>query len=182
MIITAFFGFMRISELLSIKRCDITVHKTHIEINIPQAKTDQLRQGRVVFISVMQDNECPVALLQLYAKLSGFKLEQASNAFFFARIIFKNKKLSLHDTKSPLSYNNARDIVKKKAGQINLDSKMYSTHSMRSGGATSAASAGTSERLLQLHGRWASSSSKDRYVKEGINSRLEVSRNLLANQ
>ena len=80
---------------------------------------------------------------------------------------------------SPLSYNNARDIVKKKVCQINLDPKAYSTHSMRSGGATSAAMAGTSERLMQLHGRWACSTSKDRYVKEGIDSRLEVSRKLL---
>jgi integrase len=152
MIIIAFFGFMRISELLSIRRCHVTVHNTHIEIQVPQAKTDQLRQGRVVFISNLEGNECPVSLLQMYAKLSGFKLEQNSNAYLFARVIFKNKKLSLYNTMSPLSYNNARDIVKKKVCQINLDPKAYSTHSMRSGGATSAALAGTSERLMQLHG------------------------------
>jgi integrase len=179
MIVTAYFGFMRINKLLNIRRCNVSIHKTHIEILLPQAKTDQLRQGRVVFIAKLNNDECPVDLLMLYAKLAGFKLEQKSNAFLFARCIFKQKRLSLFNVTTQMSYNNARDIVKNKVSQIQLDPRLYSTHSMRSGGATSAAQAGTSERLLQLHGRWACPTSKDRYIKESLDARLQVSKNLL---
>jgi integrase len=179
LIVTAFFAFLRISELLQLKRKNLTIHKTHVELFISQAKTDQLREGRTVFIARLDGTECPVRLLLLYASLAGFQLGKASESFIFTRCIFKNKKLGLHNPMVALTYNNVCDIVKNKASQINLNAKMYSTHSMRSGGATSAASSGVSERLLQMHGRWACLESKDRYVKEGVESRLSVSKNLL---
>ena len=179
LIVTAFFAFLRISELLQLKRKNLTIHKTHAEFFISQAETDQLRESRTVFIARLDGTECPVRLLLLYASLAGFQLGKASESFIFTRCIFKNKKLGLHNTMVALTYNNVRDIVKTKASQINLNAKMYSTHSMRSGGATSAASNGVSERLLQMHGRWACSESKDRYVKEGVESRLSVSKTLL---
>ena len=78
-----------------------------------------------------------------------------------------------------MTYSNVRDVVKAKASQIGLNKSLYSTHSMRAGGATAAANAGTSERILQKHGRWASSQSKDRYVKDSLSKRLKVSKSLL---
>ena len=74
-----------------------------------------------------------------------------------------------------MTYSNFRDVIKTKVSQIGLDPKLYATHSMRAGGATTAANAGLSERLLQIHGRWASSQSKDRYIKDNLSSRLSVS-------
>ena len=55
---------------------------------------------------------------------------------------------------------------------------MYSTHSLRSGGATAAANNGIPDRLFKIHGRWQSDDSKDRYVKESIHRRLKVTLNL----
>ena len=48
----------------------------------------------------------------------------------------------------------------------------------RSGGATLAANSGVPERNLQHHGRWASTSAKNIYVRDSIASRLEVSKSL----
>jgi len=49
---------------------------------------------------------------------------------------------------------------------------------IRSGGATLAAGSGVSERNLQRHGRWASVTAKNIYVKDSLASRLEVSKAL----
>ena len=52
-------------------------------------------------------------------------------------------------------------------------------HSLRSGGATSAANAGVpAYRLFKRHGRWASESAKDGYVQDSLSSRLSVSKAL----
>ena len=40
-----------------------------------------------------------------------------------------------------------------------------SLHSLRAGGATSAANVGIPDRLFKRHGRWASENAKDGYVK-----------------
>ena len=54
------------------------------------------------------------------------------------------------------------------------DISKFSTHSAKSGGATLAVSSGVSERNLQRHGRWASATAKNIFVKDSLASRLEV--------
>ena len=87
--------------------------------------------------------------------------------------------LSLFQPWKALTYSNVRDIVKSKASQLGLDPRLYATHSMLSGGATAAAEAGVSDRLMQKHGRWACASSKDIYIKDDLNKRLKISQHLL---
>jgi hypothetical protein len=57
---------------------------------------------------------------------------------------------------------------------IGLEKSRYCLHSLRSGGATAAASAGVDDRLFKKHGRWKSDSAKDGYVKESISNRMTV--------
>ena len=71
-----------------------------------------------------------------------------------------------------------RQSFKKSFASIVPDISKFSTHSARSGGATLAASSGVSERNLQRHGRWATSTAKNIYVKDSLASRLEVSKSL----
>ena len=55
---------------------------------------------------------------------------------------------------------------------------LFSTHSLRAGGASVAANAGVSDRPFQRHGRWKSVSAKIGYVEDSLESRLLVSKNL----
>ena len=75
------------------------------------------------------------------------------------------------------SYTRARELVKDAFKGLTDVSKL-SLHSLRAGGATSAACAGIPDRLFKRHGRWASENAKDGYVKDDFNSRLLVTRSL----
>jgi hypothetical protein len=179
MIVLAFFAFLPVDELIHIRVKDLSIFDDHVQINLPQSKTDQLRQGLSVVVAKVGGSGCPVGLLQVYLAMANIKLSKVSEQFLFTRIIFKKGKLQLFEPGKGVSYANVRDVVKIKTRQIGLNSVLYSTHSMRSGGATAAAEANVPERLMQKHGQWASSASKDRYVKDGLNKRLKVSASLL---
>ena len=61
---------------------------------------------------------------------------------------------------------------------LGLDPNNFGLHSARSGGATCAANNGVRDRLFKRHGRWKSTSAKDSYVKDNLESLLTVSQNL----
>ena len=45
-----FVGFLRVDELLHVKLKHIKLQESHLEILIPNSKTDQHREGHVVYI------------------------------------------------------------------------------------------------------------------------------------
>ena len=59
-----------------------------------------------------------------------------------------------------------------------MNPKEFGLHSLRSGGATAAANAGVPDRLFKRHGRWLSENAKDSYVKDKLEDRLSVTRNI----
>ena len=103
-----------------------------------------------------------------------------SNEFIFRQITYLKKSNSyrLRDTKKPLSYTRAREIILSALEDIGLDKKKFGLHSLRSGGATAAAAAGIPDRIFKKHGRWKSEKAKDGYVKETLFEKLSVSKNL----
>jgi integrase len=62
----AYAEFLRVSELLKIRRSDITFEATYICICIPNSKTDIYREGNSVVIVRTDSNLCPVKNLELY--------------------------------------------------------------------------------------------------------------------
>ena len=62
---------------------------------------------------------------------------------------------------------------------MELDPKSYSWHSFRSGGASSAANNGISDRMLKRHGRWRSENVKDGLVQDSLGSRKLTSGKLV---
>lgn len=62
----AYSGFLRVSELLNIRRCDIIFELGYISIFIPKSETDIYCDGNSVVIACMDSDMCPVKNLKLY--------------------------------------------------------------------------------------------------------------------
>ena len=77
-----------------------------------------------------------------------------------------------------LSYIRLRELLLCKISQLGFDPKLFGMHSLRAGGATAAANAGVPDRMFKRHGRWKSESAKDGYIKDSMEKRLTVSKQL----
>ena len=119
---------------------------------------------------------CPVTLLKLYMNSSHLSLD--SDEYIFRPISASNSCKRLVSVNKPISYSTYRQSFKKSFRDIVPDTTNFSTHSARSGGATSAANSGIPERNFQRHGRWASVSAENTYIKDSLASRLDVSKSL----
>ena len=84
----------------------------------------------------------------------------------------------LRKKNTPIPYTSVRPYVLEYAKSVGLNEKLFGTHSLRRGGATSAANNGINDRLFQKHGRWKSVSAKNDYVDEDLHNVLSVSRSL----
>jgi hypothetical protein len=74
-----------------------------------------------------------------------------------------------------VSYTRILKLFNDACASLGLSPKEYGLHSLRRGGATAAAAAGVSDRLLQKHGRWKTAGIKNRYVDETMMHKLSVS-------
>ena len=78
-----------------------------------------------------------------------------------------------------ISYTTCREILRDSLNQLGFNRDDYGLHSIRSGGITSVvrhSGNSVSERLLKLHGRWKTDDTKDMYVVESLDNRLEVTK------
>jgi len=85
---------------------------------------------------------------------------------------------TLISVNKPRSYSSIRFYFKASLKDIVPDISLFSTHSLRAGGASAAANAGVADRFFQRHGRWKTVSAKYDYVDDSLDSRLSVSKNL----
>lgn len=176
MILIGFAGFLRFDELSSLKCKDVIVEQNYLKIFIEKCKNDQYRDGNEVLIAKGFTSACPYDMFLRYTKEAG--IDMCSDHFIFkpalrsngiSKLVTKNKKLSYTAAKQ-----NIVNLLKTVAPDLNIG-----LHSLRSGGATAAANASVNERCLQRHGRWKSVSSKNVYVKDSVEKRLYVSKQLL---
>lgn len=118
---------------------------------------------------------CPVAMLECYFTLGAITGE---NTKFLFRGLHTTKNYSKLRSSGGLSYTRAREVVLDMLTAIGLDRKQFGLHSLRSGGTSAAANSGIPNRFFKRHGRWKSENAKDGYVKDSLDERLKVSRNL----
>ena len=95
----------------------------------------------------------------------------------FRPIQSTKKGESLRDA-GRISYSCLRDLFRKKLADLGFPPNEFGLHSLRAGGATAAANAKVPDRMFKRHGRWKSENAKDGYVKDDVESRLEVSKSL----
>lgn len=154
LMLIGFAGFLRFDELSHIQVKNISIFNTHVEIKIEKSKTDIYRQGNVVVISRTETQYCPVVMLERYLREAHLDLE--SDQFIFRAVTFfkSTNKTVLCKQNKPISYTRTREIVLEVLDQLGYDKKQFGLHSLRSGGATAAASNSVPDRLLKSHGRW----------------------------
>ena len=166
-------GFFRFSELSQIKACDVKFFPSYASIFLESSKTDQFRDGAWIVIARSDLPTCPVKALEEYISAAQIDLSE-DLPLFRALATLRSKEMV---RSQGISYTRARELVKDAFRGLTDVSKL-SLHSLRAGGATSAANAGIPDRLFKRHGRWASENAKDGYVKDNFNSRLLVTRSL----
>ena len=174
----AFAGFLRYDEFSKVICSDVKFFDTHMAIFVEQSKTDVYRDGVQVYISRTDTLCCPVNAMSRYFHSAGFDFD--SQEFLFRGLTYhrKFKKYTLRKQNKGLSYTCARDIVLHAFGSIGLNIKDFGTHSLRKGGATAASCHQVNDRLIKKHGRWLSDKSKDLYISETIEEKLQVTKNL----
>ena len=171
-----FGGFFRISELLSIQVKHITFFNEYVDILIEQSKCDQLREGHIVKISKTGKTTCPVYWLNKYLDVT--ELRDKKEGFLICRLYATKKGHNVH-FQTGITYETIRKCFLAHLEQLYPnDVKRFGLHSLRSGGASAAANNDVPERLIDKHGRWKSSRSKDRYIKDSSEKRIKVSMNL----
>ena len=83
-------------------------------------------------------------------------------------------------TKKPLGLTSFTTELRKHLASAGVsDPDSYSSHSLRAGGATTAAANGVPDRIFKKHGRWKSDTAKDGYIHEDIDELLTVSKSLI---
>ena len=156
----AYVGFLRYDELSSLLCLDVTFHPGYIMIFIESSKTDQYRDGALLPISGSSFITYPLNALNLYADMAGIDFESDLPLFRGLNSV----KAKTRMRKSKISYTRVRELVKE-AFADSIDVNLIGVHSLRAGGASSAANN-------------SSENAKDGYIKDRLEDRLSVSKNL----
>ena len=146
----AFFGLMRLGELLKAHNVNTTDIEFYPNLETPQmvkifvhsTKTSPF-EGRTLFLGATGKLSCPVFLARLF-----FITYQPSRKSHFFTL--RNKKR--------LSYVNVISTLRALLEQIGVDSSLYAGHSIKRGGAQSAADADFTLCDIKELGDWKSDS------------------------
>ena len=171
----AYAAFLRYDELAKIRCCDVKFLEDCMMIYITSSKTDQYREGASLTVARTGLKTCPVAMTERYFAMA--KLEHSSQEKIFRAIVVTKEGEKLRRT-GTISYTRLRELLLARLQELGYNSECFGLHSLRAGGASAAANAGISDRLFKRHGCWRSETAKDGYIKDSLESRLSVSKNL----
>ena len=175
--LVAFVGFLRCGELLKLWCADTAFNSEGMVVQITSYKTDQYREGASLVIAHTGTATCPVGMMQRYFSMGHLAHDSQDYDYLFRGIMHTKSGECLQKSGS-LSYSRLRELLLEKISSLGMDPESFGMHSLRAGGATAAANARVPDRLFKRHGGWKSESAKDGYVKDSVESRLEVSKNL----
>jgi site-specific recombinase XerD len=157
-LLLGFAGALRRSEIVALRVEDVAYLPEGLVLNIRSSKTDQERSGEsVAIVHGPSPDTCPIQALRAWL-LKG----RISTGPLFRRV----DRWSLVGDEA-LSDQVVALLVKKYAGRLGLDARLFSGHSLRAGLATSAAHAGATERTIMRQTRHKSEAMVRRYIREG---------------
>jgi hypothetical protein len=182
-------GFLRFDDAatISVHHQLLVIHPgSHVDIFLARSKTDQLMAGAWVTIAATGTPYCPVALLQRLLQLGQYVtvprhlLEDVGpllRALAPGGMALRQVASTIDRPIPAASHATLLDHCREMFAAVGVHSAI-TLHSFRIGGATAAAAAGVPDRLFKKHGRWRTDEAKDRYVREHLQEKLEVSRAL----
>ena len=163
LILVGFAGAFRRSELVSIRKEDITALDHGIEIHIRRTKTQQ-EKGHTVFIPCAKSSRCPVKALEQWLKLSG--IEQGP----VFRAINRHDQIACGKALTPQSV----ALVLKETTSLakNIEAaKSVAGHSLRAGYCTEAASVGIATHTIMEQTGHRSSTTLVKYIRPIVRSK-----------
>ena len=157
LILVGFAGAFRRSELVSIRREDITVFDHGVEIHIRRTKTQQ-EKGHTVFIPCAKSSRCPVKALEKWLALSG--VEQGP----VFRPINRHDQITSGKALTPQSVALMLKGVTSRARNAEA-AKSVAGHSLRAGYCTEAASVGIATHIIMEQTGHRSSATLAKYIR-----------------
>lgn len=158
LLLIAFMGAFRRSELVAIRVEDIQFEADGMLIHLPRSKTDQDGQGLVRAIPAGSGSVCPAIALKEWLNATNIE----SGAVF--RAMNRWGQLS----EKPLNAASINELLKKLASSAGLENvPEFSSHSFRRGMSTAAARAGVSFELIRKQGGWRHDGTVRGYIEEG---------------
>ena len=160
LLLTGFAGALRRSELVGLDLRDVEANADGLVLTVRSSKTDQMGEGNRLGLPYGSRVEtCPVRALAAWKAVAS--MEQEAEGPLFRQVRRSG------EIRGRLSGDAVASIIKRRVAEIGLDPRRYSGHSLRSGLATSAASAGVSERVIMRQTRHASLATLAPYIHEG---------------
>jgi len=160
--------FCRFSDVAKITLADVFHDVDYFKVHIRMSKTDQGGDGQWVLVP-KSDSPFRNAhmLLCLYIHRMGFdSTDPTVSMYLFPPLKWSTVR---HEycvvPNRPLSYSHAYKNFKTLLSFSSLDPRMYAMHSPRRGGTTEAFQSGVPDHIIDIQGRWKSSSTKYRYLK-----------------
>ncbi|CAJ0958425.1 unnamed protein product [Ranitomeya imitator] len=136
----AFFGAMRVSEILPSSRCragglqleDLVICDDGLRVRVRRSKTDQEGRGIWFPLFAIKGSICPLVLIKSYMQIRG-----------------NGPQLFIHENGSPLFACQFLAILRQALAFLGLPAADFGTHSFRIGAATEASRAGLFESDIQ---------------------------------
>lgn len=154
-ILVGFFSLARISNLVKTKNTDFQLKRAHIKIHrdvmlLTFTRTKTLQFGEklleIPLVAIPQSILCPVSAVK--RMLSVIPAPQQASAFLLPQ---KNGNI-------PYSYSRFQKKLKSVISKTGRNPRLFSSHSMRRGGASAAFQAGVPLNIIQTQGDWAGDS------------------------
>ena len=142
-----------------------------------KSKTDQHREGNIVYISRVLSECCPVKFLEKYLQKENIEISKDGETPLIGRI-FKTKKGHKIAKTQGISYSRIREVFKNYITDITANPEKYGLHSLRAGRASATANNGVADRLVSKQGRWSSEKARNGYIEDSVSTRLSVSKML----
>jgi integrase len=158
LLLIGFTAALRRSELSGLDTGDIEHVPEGLIIHIRRSKSDQEGEGRKVGIPRGADSAtCPVEALERWMSAAGID----------SGAVFRSMNRHGQVLQKRLSGEGVAIVVKRSVQKLGYDPALFAGHSLRSGLATSAAAAGTGERIIMNQTGHRSLTTLRRYIRDG---------------